>query len=896
MNWSILLRTAVACAAICLSTPRLRAAETDLPKAPPGWKVEVLARAPKIQHPSVVVAAPDGRIFVGEDPVDMQLPSSAEADRILCFHPDGHVTVFAEKLHAVYGMLYLDGKLYVHNTPKLTVFTDDPSGVAKDRSDLFDCTNPNPWATGGFNDHIPSNIRLAMDGFIYMSTGDKGIYGMVGKDGKKAELRGGGIVRFRPDGTDLEVYCTGTRNHLDFSMNDEDEKFTYDNTDDGRGWWTRFTHMVDGGFYGYPWDYWPDDATPAKVEEQIRSGKPGQPYTLWRMAEYGGGSPCGAVGYNEDALPEEYRGNLFHCEWGKGHVARFVVERAGGTYKVVKREQFLSPGGELRPLGINVTSDGLGFLITDWNYGGWKQPTEGGKRGRLLRVTWTGKSNAAPKPQWFVAAAMGKPFTASTQELIDGLKHPAQSVRLVAQRRIAARGQEAVAPPVPLLNAARAPPHSRWHAIWALDRIDGGKAAGAAIAATLQDKSGEVSVRRQAARELGARRAKEDAGALVAALDDADASLRFQAATALGRVADVATVPQIIRHLGETDFFTQYALFTALNRNGRSDPYSWGKIAEGLTSNDPVVSRRTGFAMRNTYDEGLVRTLAGLASNAAASPTARAAAITALAPLHRQARPWDGRWWGTQPVLSPAPKREVEWAGTTIVVKALRDALNDPTAEVRIAAVKGLQAAPDPETGDALAQLFRSNPDAALRREVLKALAASRPEAAAGFVSGILTDPDADATLVPDAVRIAERAGGPEMTKVLVGAAEAGSPALSVAALEALSRMRNRSVTGVAAKLVVDTKKPVEVRRAAAEALAASKSPDAVEPLLKAHADADVRRDATLALAAIPDVRALDAYLEGLDTKDGTLRQRCREAIRSISGQALPLVEAKLDK
>ena len=30
---------------------------------------------------------------------------------------------------------------------------------------------------------------------------------------------------------------------------------------------------------------------------------PFQPYTLWRIAEYGGGSPTGAVGYNEDALP-----------------------------------------------------------------------------------------------------------------------------------------------------------------------------------------------------------------------------------------------------------------------------------------------------------------------------------------------------------------------------------------------------------------------------------------------------------------------------------------------------------------------------------------------------------------------------------------------------------------
>jgi putative heme-binding domain-containing protein len=87
----------------------------------------------------------------------------------------------------------------------------------------------------------------------------------------------------------------------------------------------------------------------------------------------------------------------------------------------------------------------------------------------------------------------------------------------------------------------------------------------------------------------------------------------------------------------------------------------------------------------------------------------------------------------------------------------------------------------------------------------------------------------------------------------------------------------------------------VEVRRAAAESLAASRASDAIEPLLKAWQDEPVRRDATLALAATPDVRALDAYLAGLDSADATLRQRCREAIKGISGRARPLVEAKLD-
>jgi glucose/arabinose dehydrogenase len=155
------------------------------------------------------------------------------------------------------------------------------------------------------------------------------------------------------------VYSRGTRNHLDVALNSEDELFTYDNTDDGRGWWTRYTHMVDGGYYGYPWDYRPLNPTAENIAKQIQDGTPGRPYTLWRMAEYGGGSPCGAVSYSEDALPPEYHDNNFHCEWGKGRVERFIVERAGGTYKVVKRDDtFLGlpnfPGGLVRRGGALV--------------------------------------------------------------------------------------------------------------------------------------------------------------------------------------------------------------------------------------------------------------------------------------------------------------------------------------------------------------------------------------------------------------------------------------------------------------------------------------------------------------------------------------------------------------
>src|SRR5437773_11186599 len=98
--------------------------DPSLPKCPPDWKVELVAKHPQLVHPSTVSVAPDGRVFVAQDPIAMGLPSDSAQDSILCVHPDGRITRFAENLHAVFGLAYLDGKLYVHHTPNFSVFTD----------------------------------------------------------------------------------------------------------------------------------------------------------------------------------------------------------------------------------------------------------------------------------------------------------------------------------------------------------------------------------------------------------------------------------------------------------------------------------------------------------------------------------------------------------------------------------------------------------------------------------------------------------------------------------------------------------------------------------------------------------------------------------------------------
>ena len=69
-----------------------------------------------------------------------------------------------------------------------------------------------------------------------------------------------------------------------------------------------------------------------------------------------------------------------------------------------------------------------------------------------------------------------------------------------------------------MLGDAKVPPHAKWHAIWTLDKLEGGKAGRETIVKLAKDGAGDVSVRRQAIRQLGERRATDATDAIVAAL------------------------------------------------------------------------------------------------------------------------------------------------------------------------------------------------------------------------------------------------------------------------------------------------------------------------------------------------------------------------------------------
>jgi quinoprotein glucose dehydrogenase len=116
---------------------------------------------------------------------------------------------------------------------------------------------------------------------------------------------------------------------------------------------------------------------------------------------------------------------------------------------------------------------------------------------------------------------------------------------------------------------------------------------------------------------------------------------------------------------------------------------------------------------------------------------------------------------------------------------------------------------------------------------------------------------------------------------------------LREAALGALAQSDSDAALNAITPLLDDAS--AEFRQGAVTVLGEFKTKAALPFLLRAYQDTTVRAEATAALTRRPDLRAFDAYLDGLGSKNATLRERCRKALASVEAEALPLIETKVD-
>jgi putative membrane-bound dehydrogenase-like protein len=898
-------------APLCVLT--LAAAE-PLPKVPDGFKCEVVLEAPDIEAPTALCVAPNGDVYFAEDPMDMSGPPTKNLDRIwLLKGGDPHKKIlFAENMWAVMGLELVGDKLYCVNAPHVTVFTLDGDGKAKDKKDLFSDLGPPVAGVPSFNDHIPSGIRLGADGWLYVSIGDKGIPKMTRKeanegsvyvtegrerrtkDGQYISLEGGGVIRFRPDGSHLEVFCSGTRNHLDVPLDDHDRIFVRDNTDDGRGWWARLMYLPPGGFMGYPWAY---------------TRRPNE--TLPIIHDFGGGAPCGGYVYLDGGLPETYRGRVFHCEWGQGKVWAVKVAPDGAGFKYVDQIAFMDPDKvkDFRPFCIRPTADGRGFYVTDWGFSGWLQNK---KVGRIYKVTYV-KDDVKPAPRGSDKDSIA--------DLIKALNHPAYTERLRAQRALQAKGKEAADAVEKAWKDGKLSARGRERAVWIMGAVP-----------TETWKDADAGVRLEAVRALGMHppsafrsekgRTVTNAPVYARLVDlasrEPDPQVRLAAAALFSQSGDVAE--DVLLFLArEQDHAVRFEYVRAMKRSHDWEGVSKSEaFAAAIKTKGPALDGLL-WALADEYDLGAVDILKKLAKHD--DPAVRQKAVADLARVYRDRKPYAGGWWGTQPAAHDPPPREVDWEGTPAVREAVLAALADKDANVRKEASLGLLAVKDPATLEPLEKQFASEKDVNTRADLLRAVAGLGLPKAADFLTGIVKDdkeaeplrmeavtglekiktPASAATLaalavpsepVPLQVRALTALGTlklPAGKTACVNALKSTAPSVRAAAATATAQVAGADAVGLLTPLLED--KDAAVRIAAVQGLGSLKDKAAVPALLRAAGDEATQFDAVIALAKTPDAHALSAYLIGLGSKNAELRAACKTAIAAVRDEAAPALE-----
>jgi putative heme-binding domain-containing protein len=363
--------------------PRLRT-ETEILKSiklPEGYQATIFAKPPELAYPTAVSAAPDGTLFIAVDE-NGSLGNDSKRGRIVRIRDvdgDGHADEFKvfASMDSPRGVIW-DGTLgkpsvrvHVMHPPNLTTYIDeDGDGVAERSEEIITGLGFDLRFRGA--DHTTNGCRLGIDGFIYVAVGDYGFINATARDGTKLTLRGGGIVRVRPDGTGFEIVSRGQRNIYDVAISPELDLFTRDNTNDGGGWDVRLSFVPPGAHMGYPTLF-------KNFSEEM----------LQPLADYGGGSPCGALWIDEPGLPH----GLYTVEWGRNAIMFHPLTAAGAGWKADQREWLKL----VRPTDIDVDATGR-IYVTSWE--GATFNYNGPNAGYILRLTkqGAGAPSSAPAP------------------------------------------------------------------------------------------------------------------------------------------------------------------------------------------------------------------------------------------------------------------------------------------------------------------------------------------------------------------------------------------------------------------------------------------------------------------------------------------------------------------
>jgi putative heme-binding domain-containing protein len=366
--------------------------------------------------PACLAVAPTGEVFVGVDMMGSlgKEPGKGKIIKLVDCNNDGVVdshTVFATPDNPR-GILPIGDKVYVLHTTfrgsiasgmDLVVFEDvNHDGVADGPSKplIQNISSPKFLQDRG-TDHSTNGIRMGIDGWIYIAVGDFGFHGAVDRSGTKMTQLGGGILRVRPDGTEMEVYTHGLRNIYDVAIDPLMNIYTRGNTNDGGGWNIRFIHQIQSGEYGYPvlFKHFTDEILPALVD-------------------VGGGSGTGSFFMDDSTWPAKYNNVPMMADWGRSQLFIHRLTKDGASFKQAD-EEFI----KLSQISdVDVDASGRMYMAA-WDRAGYKGNPD---KGFVVR--------AVPKQWDYIPFPIVSEL--SIDELADYMKSGSAVARLHAQQEL----------------------------------------------------------------------------------------------------------------------------------------------------------------------------------------------------------------------------------------------------------------------------------------------------------------------------------------------------------------------------------------------------------------------------------------------------------------------------
>jgi glucose/arabinose dehydrogenase len=366
---------------------------TAAPKAPEGLQVNRFAEG--LVSPRWLYVTPNGDVLVAEastKPKPAEKPEDKEkqrllqqagnmrpsADRITLLRDadgDGVAetrSVLLSGLNQPFGMLYLNGSLYVANTDGILRFAWDGKQVPIGGKGQPILSLP----AGGYNNHWTRNLIANAAGTkIYVTVGSAS---NIAEHGLEEERRRANILEINPDGSGERIYASGLRNPngMDWQPG-TNTLWTAVNERDNLGdnlVPDYITSVRDGGFYGWPWSYFGRN-----VDKRVQPPRPDM-VAKAIVPDFALGAHTASLGlvfYRGTLLPERYMGGMFvgqHGSWNRrefsGYKVVYVPFRNGQPVQPV--QDFLTgfladpASGKTygRPAGVAVDRTGA-LLVAD---------------------------------------------------------------------------------------------------------------------------------------------------------------------------------------------------------------------------------------------------------------------------------------------------------------------------------------------------------------------------------------------------------------------------------------------------------------------------------------------------------------------------------------------------